>query len=91
MNFLNLFQVVMPLVPFITSQIKQAEVLFTAPSSGKQKLDWVVGTIKGIYEQTDQSKALAFDKIVGSIEVVVNMTVATYNAIGAFTKAKVAA
>lgn len=90
MNFLNLFQIVMPLVPFITAQIKQAEVLFTAPSSGKQKLEWVVGTIKGIYEQTDQSKAVAFDNIVGSITTIVNLTVATYNTIGAFTKAKAA-
>jgi len=58
------------------------------PSTGKAKLDLVLGTVSDVYSSTQQvSPEMPLDRLMALVTQTVARVVATFNALGLFKKA----
>ena len=78
---------ILRLLPTIMSVVQAIEVALPIPGAGKAKLDLVMSTVSDVYdtEQTIQ-KELPKDKLFQLVQSLVQRSVSTFNALGAFKK-----
>jgi hypothetical protein len=76
------------LFPSILSSVQSLESAIPLPSSGKQKLDLVVGIVKTAYD-TEESirKEVPWEKLSALVASAVSSIVAAFNTLGLFTHA----
>ena len=83
--FLNMFKLIVSLLPAVVSAIQQVEFLFPGSGLGKDKLELVKNLASDAYNSSGKLEA-TIAEVIKVIEVIATRVVATSNAIGIFKK-----
>lgn len=89
MNFAMIIQIieaVAELMPVVSKAVQAVEQAMPAGTPGAQKLDAVRTMIANAYT-AEQNVQVAFDQVWPSLQAMINMMVASFNAAGVFKKA----
>lgn len=79
---------ILKLFPVILGAVQAVEMAIPLPSTGKAKLDLVLGTVSDVYSSTQQvSPEMPLDRLMALVTQTVARVVATFNALGLFKKA----
>jgi hypothetical protein len=89
MNVLKSAQIILSILPIVSSVVKEVEAAAATPGNGTQKLQLALTLIKTIYDQTNPE--IPFSGVVSQITSIIAALVTFYNSISAFvTTAKAA-
>lgn len=82
---MSFFLMLMQLIPSIIKIVREIEAAIPAKGKGAEKLDLVLNTVNAAAEgATDVAKAVGSRDLNGAVTKIVNATVSTMNATGAF-------
>ncbi len=78
---------ILKLLPVIISSVQAVEAAIPLPSTGKAKLDLVLGTVSDVYTTTQQvTPEVPVGLLLATVTQVVGRIVGTFNALGIFRK-----
>jgi hypothetical protein len=78
------FLAVFNLFPAVLSAVQAVEAAVPLPKSGKQKLDLIMGAVTAAFQASQQDQQVPKDTMLGTIESLVHVIVASLNALGVF-------
>ncbi len=79
--------IILRLLPVIIGAVQAVEAAIPVQSSGKAKLDLVLGTVSDVYISSQQSgQELPVDRLMAYLTQTITRVVATFNALGMFQK-----
>lgn len=78
--------ILLKLFPAILAVVQSVEAAIPLPSTGKAKLDLVLGTVSDIYTSTQTGQELPLEKLSVLVSQTVTRVVATLNSLGIFKK-----
>jgi hypothetical protein len=86
-NSLSVLLIILNLFPAILGAIQAVEVAVPIPGAGKAKLELVMGTLTDAAEQNLPAD-VSMEQLFQAVVATVSRIVATFNALGIFTKSK---
>jgi len=84
---MNTFLLIFNALPAILQSVQAVESAFPMSQAGQQKMNLILGTAEAAWEIGQTGQQLSKTNMVGAIQVIANLAVASLNAVGIFKHA----